>query len=118
MRLNRWITFGGLLLAAAGTAGTWYGNFWGTGNLQLAQTDQGVTGATVYNTGGGTGANMSVTGAAGQPPRVGWDIDASGAPGRSVTGLQIIQNGPGTGMNITVGGDGPATGVRVNVTGR
>jgi hypothetical protein len=118
MRLRGfWLVFGGVA-TAAGAVGTWYGIFDdGVHELRLAQADQKVIGGSVVGN-GGVGADISVTGSAGQPPRVGWGIQAQGAPGQSVTGLQVIQNGPGTGMRVTVGGDGPATGVSVTVTGR
>lgn len=108
------IAFAGLAVAGLGTVGTWYGNFQDSGREQrIAQASQ-VTGATIIGN-GGSGADITATGIAGQPAPVGWDIQASGAPGQSVTGLRVIQNGPGTGMRITVGGTGPATGVRVGV---
>src|SRR5271168_2028488 len=97
-----WLVFGGVA-TAAGALGTWYGIFHdGVHQLLLAQADQQVIGARVINN-GGAGADISVTGAAGQPPRVGWNIQAAGSPGQSVTGLQVMQNGPGTGMRVTVG---------------
>ena len=75
-----------------------------------------VTGMTVSNSNGGTGADVRVSGSAEQAePSVGLDVGATAKPGQSVTGLRIIQTGPGTGMRITVGGNGPAVGARVNV---
>lgn len=115
MKLRRFWPVLGLVVAAAGTVGTWYGVV--RDGPQLAQADQRVVGASIVSN-GGTGADIYVNGVAGQPAPVGWDVQASGRASQSTTGLQVIQNGPGTGMRITVGGDGPATGVRVNVTGR
>lgn len=76
-----------------------------------------VTGMTIQgNSQGDPAAEFSATGSHNQAaPPVGLDINAVGGPGQSVTGLRIIQNGPGTGLKVTVGGSGPATGVRVNV---
>ena len=112
-----WYVFGSIATAAAAVP-AWYGIFHdNVHDLVMAQADQRVVGASIVNN-GGLGGDVSVTGVAGQPPRVGWDVQAQGAPGQSVTGLQVIQSGPGTGLRVSVGGDGPATGVRVGVTAR
>jgi hypothetical protein len=75
-----------------------------------------LVGATIIGNGQGTAADVTVMGSPGQTsPAVGMDISAIGRPGQSVTGLNVIQNGPGTGMHVTVGGNGPAVGVRVSV---
>jgi hypothetical protein len=75
-----------------------------------AQTPGTGAAMTIDNQGGGVGAEVNVTGRAGQPPTVGLDIATPGG-----TGLVANQNGPGTGLKITVGGDGPAIGARVTV---
>jgi hypothetical protein len=61
----------------------------------------------IENSGGGTGADISVSGTPGaRTPNV----------GLSTNGLRVIQNGTGTGMKLTVGGNGPVIGVRSIVT--
>jgi hypothetical protein len=115
MKLRLSLTLVALFVSATSAVGTWYGVFQTPSRYPLlAQADQQVIGKSIVNSGGGVGADISVIGS-GQEPKTGLDIRADGAPGQSVTGLQVIQNGPGTGMRITVGGDGPATGVRVTV---
>lgn len=74
-------------------------------------TAKGVNkGKTVIDSsGGGTGADISVTGTPGATvPTVGLETN----------GLRVTQTGPGTGLKVTVGGDGPAIGVRSTVTDR
>ena len=108
MKYRRFWPVFGVIVTTVGAVGTWYGIFRESGDhLQLAQADQRVVGGSVVSN-GGVGADISVNGAAGQPAPIGWDIQAAGRPGQSVTGLQVIQSGPGTGMRINVGGDGPA----------
>jgi hypothetical protein len=71
----------------------------------LIQSTQAQT--VIQNSGGGTGADISVQGAPGATtPNVGLDTN----------GLRVIQTGPGTGMKVEVGGNGPAEGVRSTVT--
>ena len=72
-----------------------------------------VTGATIYgNDQGGPTADITVMGARGQAPVLGADISVVGRPGQSVTGLYLA--GPNA-LTITVGGDGPATGMRIQI---
>jgi hypothetical protein len=78
-----------------------------------------VTGLSIANSGGGTGADITALGSAGSSvPVIGKDIQMNLCSGQSATGVSVIQNGPGTGMKVTVGGDGPATGVRSAITVR
>jgi hypothetical protein len=103
----------GLIGAVAGAA-IWIGiTSYHPAEAQMSAKDKPAA-MTIENSGGGTGADVSVTGRAGQPAPVGLDVAA--AP--SGMGLKVIQSGPGTGLKVTVGGNGPAVGVRVNVGGQ
>lgn len=60
----------------------------------------------IQNSGGGTGLDLTVTGQKGA---------TSPTIGLQTNGLKIIQSGPGTGAKVTVGGNGPAIGIRSTV---
>jgi hypothetical protein len=61
----------------------------------------------IQNGGGGTGADISVTGSQNGSPTIGLDTH----------GLSVNQTGPGTGMRVIVnGGNGPTTGIRSTVS--
>ncbi len=65
---------------------------------------------------GGTGTDISVTGRAGETsPPIGDDVQVTACPGQDATGspLRCSITGEGTGMKVTVGGDGPAVGSKV-----
>jgi hypothetical protein len=61
----------------------------------------------IENSGGGIGADISVQGSQGS---------ASPTVGLETGGLTVTQTGSGTGIKVTVGGNGPAIGVRSTVT--
>lgn len=65
---------------------------------KIEGNNQGGAAAEIVNSGGGTGAN----------------IDVTGAPGQSVTGLRVQQTGPGTGLKVIQ--SGPGTGLSVKTT--
>jgi hypothetical protein len=75
-----------------------------SGNNFLYNTPPG--GTVIQNSGGGIGADISVTGSSNCAPTTGLNAN----------GLTVIQSGSGTGMRVTVGGGcGPTTGVNSSV---
>jgi hypothetical protein len=78
------------------------------GTAQAESAGGSVTGLVIPS----GGANISVM-AAGTGQRTGLDVAATGCAGQNVTGI-VAGTGGGAGpLNVTVGGDGPGTGVRV-----
>jgi hypothetical protein len=78
-------------------------------NTGAKQTD--ITGITIEgNSQGGAAAKIRSNGTPNNPS-TGGDINVTGAPGQSITGLHVIQSRPGTGLSVIQ--SGPGTGLKV-----